>query len=136
MAAEIQALDHVQLSIPLGAARQARAFYEQALGLVEWRDPRLDQPGVLRYRLGSQRLDLCEGAYTGVAPQAHLALQVRSLDPLQARLQAAGLPVGLQQLDAQRRLYVEDPFGNRLELIERAAPSRASLHVDPQRLAI
>ncbi|MBB1162851.1 VOC family protein [Aquariibacter albus] len=136
MAAEIQALDHVQLPIPLGGARQARAFYEQALGLVEWRDPRLDQPGVLRYRLGSQRLDLCEGAYTGVAPQAHLALQVHALDALHARLQAAGWPVDRQALDAQVRLYVEDPFGNRLELIERLALPRVPLHVDPQRLAI
>jgi hypothetical protein len=66
----VQGVDHIQLPIPIGAAAQARAFYEDLLGLPEVRDPALDKPGTLRFSLGWQRLDLSEGRYTGVAPMA------------------------------------------------------------------
>jgi catechol 2,3-dioxygenase-like lactoylglutathione lyase family enzyme len=116
---EIRSVDHVQLPIPLGGARQARSFYEEALGLAEVRSPLLDRPGTLRFSLGWQRLDLTEGHYTGIAPQAHLALQVDDVAHLASRLRRAGFLVDDAPLFDQRRLYVEDPFGNRLELIER-----------------
>ncbi|MFT3956099.1 MAG: VOC family protein [Piscinibacter sp.] len=115
---EVSAVDHVQLPIPLGGSPKARAFYEQALQLRELRDPALDRPGTLRFSLGWQRLDLTEGHYTGVAPQAHLALRVRDLPRLASRLRQAGFRVDDTPLFDQQRLYVEDPFGNRLELIE------------------
>lgn len=114
----IRHVDHVQLPIPFGGAAQARAFYEAALGLQELRDPLLDRPGTLRYSLGWQRLDLSEGRYTGVAPQAHLALHVDDLGALAHRLRSAGIALDDAPLHDQQRLYVEDPFGNRLELIE------------------
>jgi len=115
---DFRSVDHVQLPIPLGRARQARAFYEGVLGLREVRDPELDRPGLLRYSLGWQRLDLSEGHYTGVAPQAHLALRVSDLDRIVFRLQRAGIQVEEAPLFDASRAYVEDPFGNRLELIE------------------
>jgi hypothetical protein len=36
-----------------------------------------------------------------------------------ARLKTAGHPVIDEPMDGYRRIYTEDPFGNRLELIER-----------------
>ena len=117
--ASVQGVDHIQLPIPIGGAAQARAFYQDLLGLPEVRHPELDRPGTLRFSLGWQRLDLSEGRYTGVAPQAHIALRVQSLRSLTQRLHAAGLLVDAAPLpDGQERVYVEDPFGNRLELIE------------------
>lgn len=115
--AEIRSVDHIQLPIPLGASPQARAFYEGQLQLPEVRDPSLDRPGTLRFSLGWQRLDLSEGHYTGVAPQAHLALRVADVAALARRLREAGQAVDDAQLD-DGRIYVEDPFGNRLELVE------------------
>ncbi|MGN6831325.1 VOC family protein [Paucibacter sp. M5-1] len=114
---------HVQLPMPPGGARVARRFYESLLGLREHRDPALDRPGVLRFALGGARLDLSEGLYSGVAPQAHLALTVQDLAPLLRRLQAAEHPVD-RSLLSEGRAYTEDPFGNRLELIE--APAETS----------
>jgi len=115
----VQGVDHIQLPIPIGAAAQARAFYEHLLGLPEVRHPQLDRPGILRYSLGWQRLDLSEGRYTGVAPQAHVALRVQCLGTLTKALRAAGLRVDVAPLPAgEERIYVEDPFGNRLEFIE------------------
>lgn len=123
----IDGVDHVQLPIDVGGSAEARAFYEGLLGLVEWRDPLTDRPGTLRFGLGAYRLDLTEGRYTGVAPQAHLALRVRELAPIARRLRAAGLPVDEAPLPGgEARLYVEDPFRNRLELIERPLASPAT----------
>lgn len=125
MTIKVHAIDHVQLPLPAGSLRQARAFYEGVLGLQEVRDPALDRPGTLRYRLGPQRLDLAEGVNAGSAPQAHLALAVEGVPQLITHFRALGLPVDgpseLLQPGGGRplqRLYIEDPFGNRLELIE------------------
>jgi catechol 2,3-dioxygenase-like lactoylglutathione lyase family enzyme len=115
----VQGVDHIQLPIPIGAAAQARAFYEALLGLPEVRQPELDRPGMLRFSLGWQRLDLSEGRYTGVAPQAHIALRDQGLRSLTKSLHATGLRVDAAPLPGgEERIYVEDPFGNRLELIE------------------
>jgi catechol 2,3-dioxygenase-like lactoylglutathione lyase family enzyme len=115
--ADIRSVDHIQLPIPPRASPAARAFYEGLLGLREVRHPELDRPGVLRFSLGWQRLDLSEGLYTGVAPQAHLALRVIGVARLADALEAAGHRVDRSAF-TEGRAYVEDPFGNRLELIE------------------
>jgi len=121
----IHAIDHIQLPLPAGSLPRARAFYEGVLGLRELRDPALDRPGVLRYVLGPQRLDLSEGMHARSAPQAHLALRVEGVAVLAEQFKAQGLPVDgpsemLQPGGAEplQRIYVEDPFGNRLELID------------------
>jgi catechol 2,3-dioxygenase-like lactoylglutathione lyase family enzyme len=124
----IRSVDHVQLPIPLGGAGRARLFYEQLLGLREVRDPVLDRPGTLRFSLGWQRLDLTEGHYTGVAPQAHLALRVDQLYAITRRLQQAGVRIDEAPLLDASRVYVEDPFGNRFELIENKASDVAGKH--------
>lgn len=125
MTIRVHAIDHVQLPLPAGSLPKARAFYGELLGLQEVRDPVLDKPGVLRYRLGPQRLDLAESVTAGSAPQAHLALSVEGVSELSVYLRARGLPVdGPSELlqpgggQALQRVYIEDPFGNRLELIE------------------
>ena len=115
----VQGVDHVQLPMPMGGAAQARDFYERMLGLREFRHPELDRPGTLRFALGLQRLDLTEGRYTGVSPQAHIALSVHRLGVLIKRLHGAGLRVDAAPLPSgQDRAYVEDPFGNRIEMID------------------
>lgn len=86
------------------------------------RDPLLDRPGTLHFSLGWQRLDLREGTYTGVAPQAHLGLRVHALKALIERLEAAGHRIQVLPLPTgEDRIFVEDPFGNRLELFEPGA---------------
>lgn len=131
----IEGVDHIQLPIDPGGSAASRAFYQDLLGLAEVRSPLLDRPGTLRFALGAHRLDLTEGHYTGVAPQAHLALRVHGLEALAQRLRAAGLPIDRAPLPSgEDRLYVEDPFRNRLELIglplqPSAAPALGNLRI-------
>jgi len=133
----VRSVDHVQLPVPIGGSKQARAFYEGLLGLREVRDPAHDRPGALHYALGWGRLDLREGMYSGVAPQAHLALRVDGLDAITRRLRRAGVVVDDAPLFDAGRIYVVDPFGNRLELIEPVADhDLESHHVNDVRIAI
>lgn len=113
-------LDHVQLPMPPGGAAQARRFYGDVLGLPPLPAPDAHEgfeSRLLRFGLEGMTLDLCEGRYTGVAPQAHLALRLRELPAVLQRLRAAGHPVDAWALDGEGRASTEDPFGNRLEFI-------------------
>lgn len=54
------------------------------------------------------------------ARKAHPALLVDDLAAMEERLRTAGAKlVADVELEGHRRVYVSDPFGNRLELIER-----------------
>lgn len=113
-------IHHVQLAMPRGGEPRAIAFYDGLLGI-----PTVDKPAHLVVRGGcwfesaSVRVHL--GVEDGFRParKAHPALVVIDLDSLRSRLEEAGVEVVEdQQLTGYRRIYVEDPFGNRLELLE------------------
>lgn len=57
------------------------------------------------------------------ARKAHPALVVEGLDDLVERLQTGGAPVRHEPLDGHQRVYVDDPFGNRIELLEPLGPT-------------
>ena len=52
------------------------------------------------------------------ARRAHPALVVEGLDGLVESLRTAGAPVREEPIDGRLRAYVDDPFGNRIELVE------------------
>jgi catechol 2,3-dioxygenase-like lactoylglutathione lyase family enzyme len=53
------------------------------------------------------------------ARKAHPALKVRGFDALCAALKAAGVSIRPDdELPGVRRCHIDDPFGNRIELIE------------------
>ncbi len=112
---------HIQLAMPAGRERDADNFYAGILGFR-----RIPKPEHLRTRGGCWfELDDIQ-FHLGVddpfvpARKAHPALTVDGLPGLQERLEAAGIAIVWDtQLDGHRRFYVNDCFGNRLELIER-----------------
>ncbi len=56
------------------------------------------------------------------AKKAHPALLVTQLGALVDRLRAAGVEIiDDEPLDGYHRVYVHDPFGNRIELMEPSA---------------
>ncbi len=118
--AEIIGLDHVQLAMPPGQESLARQFYSGVLGLVEEPKPaNLARRGGVWFRGGSLRLHLGVESDFRPARKAHPALLVTGLAALADRCRAAGHPPTTDEpLDGFDRLYVSDPFGNRLELLE------------------
>ena len=117
---EIVGLDHVQIAMPIGAEEVARSFYAGILGLVEeQKPPNLAVRGGVWFRGGALRLHL--GVETDFRParKAHPAMLVRGLSEVAARCRAAGFPpVTDEPLAGFHRVYVFDPFGNRIELLE------------------
>jgi catechol 2,3-dioxygenase-like lactoylglutathione lyase family enzyme len=117
----IVGIDHVQLAMPPGREDEARAFYEGLLGLAE-----LPKPAALAKRGGAWFENGAVKIHLGVEPdfrparKAHPGLLVRDLRELIERLNSAGIKVvDDEPLAGVKRVYVDDPFGNRLELMER-----------------
>jgi len=116
----IHGLDHVQLAMPSGEEDRAREFYSGMLGLAEVPKPaNLARRGGAWFEGGSLRVHLgVEGDFRP-ARKAHPAFLVTGLDALTRRLRDAGIPVVTDEpLEGYNRIYVSDPFGNRLELLE------------------
>lgn len=116
----IYGLDHVQLAMPPGQEALARTFYVDLLDLTEAPKPaNLASRGGVWFEGGALRLHL--GIETDFRPakKAHPALLVQNLDALTQHLQCAGVAVMSDEpLPGYNRVYVHDPFGNRIELLE------------------
>ena len=118
-------LDHVQICVPEAGLAEARAFYGGVLGLAEIPKPQiLRERGGAWYRCGDRQIHLGalpDSPTTYRAPEkAHVAVQVTDLDAIRQRLAAAGAPIDVDaQIPGFQRFYTRDPFGNRLEFLQR-----------------
>ncbi len=106
--------------MPPGRESEARAFYEGRLGI-----PEVAKPADLARRGGCWFEDPPLKVHLGVeedfrpARKAHPALVVDGLPDLVEALRAAWTPVQeAGRPDGSTRVYAEDPFGNRIELID------------------
>jgi catechol 2,3-dioxygenase-like lactoylglutathione lyase family enzyme len=118
---KVYAIEHVQLAMPPNEEESARSFYAGVLGLTEKpKPPRLATRGGVWFEQGDLKIHLGVESDFRPAKKAHPALLVEGLDELISRCEQAGAPVVLDEpLDGFRRAYVNDPFGNRIELMER-----------------
>ena len=117
----IVALDHVQLAMPAGGEREARGFYAGVLGLEELEKPEtMKESGGAWYRGGTVELHLGVERDFRPARKAHPGLRVDDVDALAARCTEAGFPVEWDdRYPGVRRFYVHDPFGDRIEILQR-----------------
>ena len=113
-------LDHVQLAMPAGGESEARAFYADILGISEVAKPaHLAGRGGCWFEQGALKVHLGVDADFKPARKAQPAFIVSDLAALVTTLKARGYHVAQDQpLDGYDRMYVDDPFGNRIELME------------------
>lgn len=113
-------LDHVQLAMPAGEEDRARRFYRDLLGLPEVPKPfRLAKRGGCWFERGELKIHLGVDPDFRPSQKAHPGLVVEGLNDLIAALENEGYRVLPDEpLDGHLRVYVDDPFGNRIELIE------------------
>ena len=116
----IVGVDHAQLAMPAGREAEARAFYTGLLGMPELtKPPALAARGGVWFERGPVKVHLGVDADFQPARKAHPGLLVSGLDALIAELRRAGYDVTTDEpLEGYLRVYVNDPFGNRLELME------------------
>jgi len=115
------ALDHLQMAMPRGEEAAARDFYGRLLGLPEITKPQaLATRGGLWFECGPQQLHLGVEEDFRSAKKAHPAFVVDDLRAVARNLEADGYRVvnDSVQLKGCLRAFTEDPFGNRVELIQ------------------
>ena len=117
---KIVGIEHIQLAMPAGGEDAARGFYSGLLGLPERAKPeRLAPRGGCWFEAPGVKLHLGVDADFRPAQKAHPALLVDDLAALVVALTAAGVEIGPDEpADGRARCYVNDPFGNRIELIQ------------------
>jgi catechol 2,3-dioxygenase-like lactoylglutathione lyase family enzyme len=117
---DIIKLHHIQLAMPVGREQEARVFYEDILGIPEVPKPEnLKSRGGVWFESGEIRVHLGVEKEFVSAKKAHPAFLVNSLDNLIENLHKAGFSaVKDLPLEGFDRVYVNDPFGNRIELLQ------------------
>ena len=114
-------IEHVQLAMPSGGEDLARSFYSGILGIPETPKPaHLAKRGGCWFEREDLKVHMGVEADFRAARKAHVALLVTELSALSARLKASGFtPRDDEPLEGYHRIYVDDPFGNRIELMEK-----------------
>ncbi|WP_437761572.1 VOC family protein [Sorangium sp. So ce281] len=116
-------IDHVQLAMPPGQEPRAVAFYRDVLGMEQVPKPEpLASRGGAWFRAGGVTVHLGVERDFQPARKAHPGFAVRGIDEIAAALLAAGHAVRWSdELPGVRRFHTDDPFGNRIEIIDAGA---------------
>jgi len=123
--------------MPRGEEQSARDFYAGVLGLIEIPKPadRVARGGVW-FRCGELQLHLGVEDRFRPAKKAHPAFVVDDLASFIESLKGRGLPALTQaeKIAGRARIFTEDPFGNRIELIQiRDSPTQLVARVESGR---
>ena len=115
----LEAIDHVQVAIPKSGEAAARAFYRDLLGLTEQpKPPELAKRGGCWFESAAVKVHC--GVETPFSParKAHIAFRVDDVAALASRARGGGFEVVDDgALPGHERVYIYDPFGNRLEFL-------------------
>jgi catechol 2,3-dioxygenase-like lactoylglutathione lyase family enzyme len=105
----IKRLQHISIGIEAGREDEARRFYGEALGLKEKPRP-----------MGLKDRDLIWFDIGGPPRAAdHLCIEVDDIAAMRAHLDARRVPIKeTSVIDNRPRFFVEDPFGNSIELVQ------------------
>jgi catechol 2,3-dioxygenase-like lactoylglutathione lyase family enzyme len=116
-----EGIDHVQLAAPEGSEEAARRFFGELLGMPEIPKPEeLKKRGGVWFQCGPQQIHIGIEKPFSPAKKAHPAFLVRDIDRLRNRLVEHGIDVREDTaIPEVKRFFVDDPFGNRLEFMEK-----------------
>ncbi|WP_416433752.1 glyoxalase [Priestia megaterium] len=96
-------IDHVQLAAPPNSESEARHFFGTVLGLTEVEKPEsLKKRGGVWFEFGSYQLHIGVEPAFSPAKKAHPGFYVKNIPGVE-------------------RIYVDDPFGNRMEFLEKVS---------------
>jgi catechol 2,3-dioxygenase-like lactoylglutathione lyase family enzyme len=117
---ELIGIHHVQLAMPEGEDADAVRFYGETLGLTQVPRPEALSPrGGVWFVSGDLEVHLGVEDQFRPAVKAHPAILVKGLGKIRSTIEEAGYKISdTVQIEGFDRVYVRDPFGNRIELIE------------------
>jgi catechol 2,3-dioxygenase-like lactoylglutathione lyase family enzyme len=114
-------LDHILIAIPEGTEPQAIPFYCGLLGFSEIEKPKeLAGRGGVWMRAGDFVLHLGTQKDFTAPRRAHPGLLVDDLSSMIERLKSEGIELTFDvPLPGFDRVHIRDPFGNRIELLQK-----------------
>jgi catechol 2,3-dioxygenase-like lactoylglutathione lyase family enzyme len=120
MSIKFNRLNHVQLCVPFGEEERAREFYTRVLGLKEIEKPEVLRPnGGFWLEVADIQLHISVEESQGQSKR-HPAFEVEGLDQIREHLQVNGVKMKDEpSIPGINRFSFFDPFGNRIELMER-----------------
>ncbi|MHB8406409.1 MAG: VOC family protein [Gammaproteobacteria bacterium] len=115
-------IHHAQITIPKGREKQARDFYCGVLGLMEVPKPQsLQGRGGFWLQVGDRQVHV--GVEDGVdrkSTKAHIAYEVNNLAHWREMIAANNIEtLSGESIPGYDRFEFRDPFGNRIELIQK-----------------
>ena len=113
-------LDHVQICIPNGKENEARHFYTDIIGLIEIPKPEALIPnGGLWYQVADIQFHI--GTENEInKSKRHPAFEISDLEDARQYLIQHGVTLKEEiQITGQKRFSFIDPFGNRIELLQK-----------------
>jgi catechol 2,3-dioxygenase-like lactoylglutathione lyase family enzyme len=119
---QISGFDHIQIAMPAGKEDKARDFYVSVLGMTEIpKPPQLAQRGGAWFHAGDVVIHLGVEDDFRPARKAHPALLVDDLESFLAACHGGCFEIDVSQppLEGYQRAHIFDPFGNRIELMQR-----------------
>jgi len=115
-------VQHAQITIPKNAEPQAREFYCEFLGLNEIPKPEaLQTRGGFWLEVGAFQIHVgTEDGFDRTKTKAHIAYEVENLNAWRERLESNGVKIieGVP-IPNYSRFEFRDPFGNRVEFLEK-----------------
>ena len=120
MKVQFKRLDHVQICVPFGGEERARDFYGRLLGLEEIEKPdALKRNGGLWFQVADIQLHVGVEEVQGKSKR-HPAFEVEGLAQIREYLQENQVKIKDEiPVPGLKRFSFFDPFGNRIELMER-----------------
>ncbi len=134
MSFKFNGIDHIQLAAPRDCEPAARQFYSHLLGWREIPKPeKLRQRGGIWFQCGTHEVHIGVEENFVPATKAHPAFYVERIDKLREHLihhKVAIIDDAARVGEGVTRFYLHDPFGNRLEFLERAAVKNTDRFTD------
>ncbi|MDN3647999.1 GrpB family protein [Reinekea marina] len=125
----IKTVNHVQVSIPVGGEQAARDFYVGVLGLIEIPKPMvLRKNGGLWVDAGNIQIHFgSEDNSNRSTTKAHVAYEVPNLDAIRESLAKNRIEITDSiPIPGYQRFESRDPFGNRIEFMEKVLAGQSS----------
>jgi catechol 2,3-dioxygenase-like lactoylglutathione lyase family enzyme len=115
-------LDHFQITVPKNAEEEAKNFYCEFMGLKEIEKPEnRKKNGGFWLKAGELEVHVgLEDEVEREKTKAHVAYRVKSLDVWREKVLGYGIEIkDSPPFPDARAFEFRDPFGNRVEIIER-----------------
>ncbi|ETT81462.1 VOC family protein [Viridibacillus sp. FSL R5-0477] len=115
-----KSIAHIQLAAPKGSEDKAKRFFSDILGFREIAKPELlKKRGGVWFEFAHYQIHIgIEEPFTP-AKKAHPAFEIENIEALKSHLSKNDIKfINDDDLPGANRIYINDPFGNRIEILE------------------